>query len=416
MANPIKNVLSHVSNLFKSREPTNYAGRDYGSSSSFRPDKLSGYSTSQRSIVNSIYNRISMDVASLDFRHIRLDDDGNYFETIDSKLQEIFSVEANIDQTGRAFIQDSVHSMCDEGCVALVPIETDVGIDTGGTFDILSIRVGSIIEWYPKDVRVNLYNDETGLREDVIVPKRSVAIIENPLYAVMNEPNSTLRRLKTKLDQLDVIDEQSGSGKLDIIIQLPFTIKTAARQEQADLRKKQIEDQMRNSKYGVAYIDAAEKITQLNRATDNNLMKQVEYLTSMLYNQLGLTNGIFDGSASEGEILNYYNRTVEPFANALADELKRKFLTKTARTQKQSVDYYRDVFKLIPISELAEVADKFTRNAILSSNEFRGVIGFKPHPDPEANKLRNKNLNAKDQEPQEIKMEDNKLTTKKGDA
>ena len=337
-----------------------------------------------------------MDVASLEFKHIRTDDDGNYVATIKSSLNDLFSLEANIDQTGTQFVQDIIHSMCDEGVVALVPIQTDKSPNVYGGWNIDSIRVGQIVEWYPKDIRVNLYNVETGMHEEVVVPKKSCAIIENPMSAVMNEPSSTLRRLTDKLNQLDIVDEQSSSGKLDIIIQLPYTIKTATKQKQADERKKQIEEQMKGSKYGIAYIDAAEKITQLNRPAENQLLAQVEYLTSMLYNQLGLTKGIFDGSASEEEILNYFNRTIEPFAGALTDEVRRKFLTKTARSQNQDFDFFRDLFKLVPISQLAELADKLTRNEVVSSNEFRGFIGMKPHKDPKANELRNKNLNVKE--------------------
>ena len=396
--------------MFRNREPT----YDYGPSSAFRSGRSYSFSTTQISIVGFIYNRIAMDVASLEFKHVKLDKDGNYKETIKSSLNNIFTLEANIDQTGRQFIQDIIYSLCDEGVIALVPIETSINPKVSGGFDIESIRVGEILEWYPLYVRVRLYNELTGLHTEVTVPKKTVAIIENPLYAIMNETNSTLKRLIAKLDMLDVVDEQSSSGKLDIIIQLPYTIKTATKQKQADERKKQIEEQMAGSKYGIAYIDSAEKITQLNRPADNHLMDQVEYLTSMLYNQLGLTKGIFDGAASETEMLNYYNRTIEPFANAIVDETKRKFLTKTARTQGQSIDYFRDMFKLIPAGELSEMADKLTRNEILTSNEFRGIMGFKPHPDPKADELRNKNLNAKDQNTEEIKIEE-KLVKKEGE-
>lgn len=378
-------------NVFSGRENI----RDYsrrGLSSSFRPDRLRLTRGNERSIISSVYNRLSMDAASIDIRHIRLDKDGRYKEDINSGLNDCLNLEANIDQTGRAFLQDAYMSMLDEGCVALVPVDTSANPDIG-SYDIETIRTGKVIEWYPRDVKVDVYNDRKGKREEVLVPKISVAIVENPLYAVVNEPNSVMQRLIRKLNLLDAVDEQSGSGKLDLIIQLPFTIKSEARRRQAEERRKDIEDQLAGSKYGVAYTDATEHITQLNRAVENNLMKQIEYLTSMLYSQLGINQQILDGTASEETMLNYYNRTIEPLVSALVDEMKRKFLTKTARSQGQSIASFRDPFKLVPVKELAEISDKMTRNEIMSSNEIRQTIGMKPSKDPKADELRNKNIN-----------------------
>ncbi|WP_300944471.1 phage portal protein [uncultured Duncaniella sp.] len=348
----------------------------------------------ERSIVTSVYNRIALDVAAVDMYHVRLDENNRFLSTIDSGLNNCLTVEANTDQTGRAFLQDVVMSMMDEGCVAIVPTDTDDDPGDGipGSFDIDAIRTGQILEWYPQHVRVRVYNERTGQKEDIPMAKQSVAIIENPLYAVINEPNSTMQRLIRKLNLLDVIDEQNSSGKLDLIIQLPYIIKTEARRRQAESRRKDIEDQLRGSKYGIAYTDGTEHITQLNRPVENNLMSQIEYLTSMLYSQLGITQGILDGTADEKTMLNYYNRTIEPILAAIADEMKRKFLTKTARSQRQSIKFFRDPFKLVPVSEISEIADKFTRNEIMTSNEVRQVIGMKPSDDPKADELRNKNL------------------------
>ena len=338
-----------------------------------------------------------MDAAAIDIKHVRLDDDDRYIETIDSGLNECLSLEANIDQTGRAFVQDVVMSMLDEGAVAIVPVDT-MGDPYLGAYNIETMRTGKIVQWYPSHVRVSVYNDRTGNKEEITVAKRSVAIVENPLYSVMNEPNSTLQRLIRKLSLLDAVDEQSSAGKLDLIVQLPYIIKTEARRNQAEQRRKDIETQLAGSKYGIAYTDGTEKITQLNRPIENNLMKQIEYLTSMLFSQLGLTQGILDGSADEKTMLNYYNRTIEPIMSAIADEMKRKFLTKTARSQHQSIEFFRDPFKLTPVSDLAEIADKMTRNEIMTSNEIRQVIGMKPSDDPEADELRNKNLNKSNEQ------------------
>lgn len=378
-------------NAFLNKDPTQYY-RDVGVSYSYNPYRTRLTRGNERSIVTSVYNRIALDVAEINIRHVRLDDDDRYKETILSGLNNCFSLEANMDQTGRAFIHDIVISMMDEGCVALVPIDTDTDPDEAGTFTIETMRTGKIIEWYPAHVKVNVYNDRTGKREDVIFSKKVVGIIENPLYAVINEPNSTMQRLIRKLNLLDSIDEQSSSGKLDLIIQLPYIIKTEARRQQAEKRRKDIEEQLAGSKYGIAYTDGTERITQLNRPVENNLMKQIEYLTSMLYSQLGITQSILDGTADEKTMLNYYNRTIEPIVAAIADELKRKFLSKTARSQKQSIMYFRDPFKLMPLGELAEAADKLTRNEILSKNEVRQKMGYKPSSDPKADQLINSNI------------------------
>jgi hypothetical protein len=352
----------------------------------------------EKTIVTSLYNRIAIDVSAIPIQHVRLDQNGRYIETIKSGLNDALTLSANADQTGRAFIQDVVMSMFDEGCVAIVPVDTTINPSVSSSYDIQTMRAGEILEWYPAHVRVRLYDERTGVKKDVTVPKEFVAIVENPLYAVMNEPNSTLKRLITKLQLLDAIDQQSGSGKLDLIIQLPYVIKTTARREQAEQRRKDIEDQLAGSKYGIAYTDGTEKVTQLNRPAENNLMAQIEYLTAMLYSQLGLTESIFDGTADEKVMLNYYNRTVEPILSAIADEMKRKFLTKTARTQNQSIAFFRDPFKLVPVQNMADIADKFTRNEILSSNEFRSVIGFKAADDPRADQLVNKNISPPTEE------------------
>lgn len=391
--------LKHAWNAFKGRDPTNdetpyYNYIDYGESSGYRPDRVRFSRGNERSIVTSVLNRISMDAAAVAVRHVKLDENGRMLEEITSGFNSCLNVEANKDQTGRAFLQDCYMSMLDEGCVAIVPVETTFDPDITSSYDILSIRTGKITEWFPDFVRVNLYNDAKGRREDIMVPKSTVGILENPFYAVMNEPNSTMQRLIRKLNILDAIDEQSGSGKLDLIVQLPYTIKSPTRQAQAEQRRKAIEDQLAGSKYGIAYIDGAEHIVQLNRSVDNNLMTQIEYLTSMLYSQLGITQGIMDGTADERTMLNYYDRTIEPLVSAVIDESKRKFLTKTARSQRQSIMMFRDPFKLVPVSEIAEMADKFTRNEIMTSNEIRQVVGMRPSDDPNADILRNKNLSA----------------------
>ena len=387
--------LKHAWNAFFNKDPTRYY-HDIGIGYSYRPDRMHFSRGNERSIITSAYNRIAMDAAAVDMFHVRLDENDRFLSAIDSGLNNCLTVEANVDQTGRAFRQDAVMSMMDEGCVALVPTDTDDDPGDGiqGSFDIDTMRTGQILEWYPQHVRIRVYNERTGQKEDILMAKQAVAIIENPLYAVMNEPNSTMKRLIRKLNLLDVIDEQNSSGKLDLIIQLPYVIKTEARRRQAESRRKDIEDQLRGSKYGIAYTDGTERITQLNRPVENNLMSQIEYLTSMLYSQLGITQGILDGSADEKTMLNYHNRTIEPILSAIADEMKRKFLTKTARSQRQSIRFFRDPFKLVPVSEISEIADKFTRNEIMTSNEVRQVIGMKPSDDPKADELRNKNLSG----------------------
>ena len=384
--------IKHGWNAFLNRDPT-YNYRDLGGPSyGYRPDRMRFTRGNERSIVTSVYNRIALDAASIDIMHVQLDKDDRFESVRDSALNECLTRNANIDQTGRAFIQDVVMSMLDEGCVAIVPVDTTFNPDVTNSYDINTMRTAKIVEWYPAHVKVNLYNDRTGRKEDLILPKKTVAIIENPLYAVINEPNSTMQRLIRKLNLLDVIDEQSGSGKLDLIIQLPYVIKTDARRQQAEQRRKDIEMQLAGSKYGIAYTDGTERITQLNRSVDNNLMKQIEYLTSMLYSQLGITQAILDGSADDKTMLNYYNRTIEPIVSAIVDEIQRKFLTKTAITQKQAIAYFRDPFRLVPVNEIAEIADKFTRNEIMTSNEIRQIVGMKPSKDPNADELRNKNL------------------------
>jgi hypothetical protein len=375
------------------RNIDSYESPPLGPSSSIRPDRVRLRWGNERSIVSSIYTRIGIDVSAIPIKHVRLDRNGSYLESIMSGLNNCLTLEANIDQSSRAFMQDVVMSMCDEGCVAIVPVDTTINPLISGSYDILTMRTGKIIEWYPEHVRVNLYNQKRGQKEDIILLKTTVAVIENPLYSVMNESNSTLQRLITKLNLLDVIDTQSGSGKLDLIIQLPYVIKTAARKQQAETRRNDIESQLKDSQYGIAYTDGTEKVTQLNRPAENNLMAQIEYLTSMLYSQLGLTKEIFDGAADEKAMLNYYNRTIEPIVSVITDGMKRVFLTKTARTQGQSIIHIRDPFSLVPTSQIAEIADKFTRNAILSPNEVRGIIGFKPSEQAGADKLENKNLN-----------------------
>lgn len=384
--------LRHAWNAFTGNVQMNY--RDLGMSYSYRADRPRLTRGNERSIVTSVYNRIALDVAALNFQHIRLDENGRFLSVIEDGLNNCLTLEANIDQTARSFIQDVVISMFDEGSVAIVPVDTTTDPNVSGSYDIQTMRVGQILDWYPQYIRVRLYNEQTGKKEDIVVPKSATAIIENPLYAVINEPNSTMQRLIRKLNLLDVIDEQSGSGKLDLIIQLPYVIKTEARRQQAENRRKDIENQLSGTKYGIAYTDGTERITQLNRSVNNNLMSQIEYLTSMLYSQLGITQSILDGTADEKTMLNYNNRTIEPIASAIVGEMKRKFLTKTARSQLQSISFFRDPFKLVPVNEIAEIADKFTRNEIMTSNEIRQVIGMKPSDDPRADELRNKNLSA----------------------
>ncbi len=389
--------LQHAWNAFLNKDPT--PSYNYGEHiSSYNPYRTRLTRGNERSIVTSVYNRIALDVAAIDMYHAKLDDNGRFTEVIESSLNECLTLSANIDQTAKAFMQDVVMSMMDEGCVAIVPVDTTINPNVSGSYDINSLRVGQILEWRPQHVKVRLYNDKIGQKEDLLLPKSMVAIIENPLYAVINEPNSTMQRLIRKLNLLDVIDEQSGSGKLDLIIQLPYVIKSEARRQQAEKRRKDIEMQLSGSKYGIAYTDGTEKITQLNRPVENNLMKQIEYLTSMLYSQLGITQTILDGTADDKTMLNYYNRTIEPIVSAIVDEMKRKFLTKTARTRNQDIVYFRDPFKLVPVNDLAEIADKLTRNEIATSNEIRQIMGWKPSKDPDADELRNKNLNKSAEE------------------
>lgn len=402
--------LKHAWNAFLSREPTNYyqgLGRGY----SYRPDRPRLTRGNERSIVTSVFNRIALDAAAINIQHVKLDENGRFLSTVNSGLNNCLTLEANMDQTARAFIHDVVMSMMDEGCVAIVPVDTTLNPDVTGAYDIVTMRAGQILEWYPQHVKVRVYNDRRGEKEDILVPKSTVGIVENPLYAVMNEPNSTLQRLIRKLNLLDAVDEQAGSGKLDLIIQLPYVIKTEARRAQAEKRRKDIEEQLSGSKYGIAYTDGTEHIVQLNRAVENNLMTQIEYLTSMLYSQLGITKGVMDGSADEQTMLNYYNRTIEPILAAVVDEMKRKFLTKTARSQLQSISFFRDPFKLVPVGELSEIADKFTRNEIMSSNEIRQIIGMKPSKDPKADELRNKNLSQPTEKSKQTGSESEQVTT-----
>lgn len=395
--------LKHAWNAFLNRDPTTDF-RYLGLSSSYRPDRVRLTRGNERTIVTSIYNRIALDVSSINIRHARLDENERFIGEMNTGLNECLKTESNIDQTARAFIQDIVMSMLDEGCVAIVPVDTSVTIEN--PFDILSMRTGKILEWYPKYVKVRLYNDETGYKEDLKLPKSKVGIVENPLYAVMNEPNSTMQRLIRKLNLLDAVDEQSCSRKLNLIIQLPYIIKTELRKKQAENRRREIEEQLVDSPYGIAYTDGTERIVQLNRPLENNLMTQIEYLTSMLYSQLGITQGVLDGTADEKTMLNYYNRTTEPIVSAIADEMKRKFLTKTARTQRQSIVFFRDPFNLVPVGTLAEIGDKFTRNEIMTSNEIRQVIGMKPSDDPKADELRNSNVKKPEEEYQNYDTED----------
>ncbi len=389
--------LKNAWNAFRQVEEPTYRAPtyiNYGYSSSSRPDRMYFTRGNDRSIITAVYTRMAVDVAMLDFKHVRTDEGNRYLEDIDSGLNGCLTLEANKDQTARAFIQDAMQSLFDEGCIALVPIDTDKNPDDTSSYDILSMRVGKITQWMPDHVRVEVYNDRKGFKQEIVMPKADVAIIENPLYSIMNAPNSTLQRLIRKLNLLDAIDEQSGSGKLDLIIQLPYIIKTDARRQQADKRRKDIEEQLSGSKYGIAYTDGTEKITQLNRPVDNNLLNQITYLTSMLYSQLGIDETILNGTADPKTMLNYTNRTIKPLAICLVDEMKRKFLTSTARSQKQTIMYFSDPFALVPVDQLAELADKFTRNEIISPNEFRQKIGLKPAKDPAADELRNRNINA----------------------
>lgn len=393
--------LKHAYDVFRNREPTYGHDRTVGTGYSYRPDRPRLTKGNERSIVTSIYNRIALDVAALNISHCKVDDNGRFVSDVKSSLNDCLKLEANLDQTGRAFMQDVVMSMLDEGCVAIVPVETTFDPKVTNSYDITSMRTGKILEWFPNKVRVRVYNEKTGDKEDLLLPKKMVAIVENPLFAVINEHNSTMQRLIRKLNLLDVIDEQSGSGKLDLIIQLPYTIKSEARRQQADARRKDIEAQLKGP-YGIAYTDGTERITQLNRPVENNLMKQIEYLTNLLYAQLGITQSILDGTADEQTLLNYNSRTIEPIVSAIVDEMKRKFLTKTARTQKQTITFFRDPFKLVPVANIADIADKFTRNEIMSSNEIRQIIGMRPSDDPKADELRNSNLNHPDEQTEQV--------------
>lgn len=402
--------LQHAWNVFTNKEYETSFYKSGGVSYSYRPDRVRYSKGNERSIITSVLTRISTDASSIDLKHVRLDENDRYKETIKSKLNDCLTISANVDQTGRALRQDIIMSMLDEGCVAIVPVETNFNPNVNNSYDIEAIRTGKITQWFPDKVKINVYNEKNGQRQDVILPKSQVSIVENPFYSIMNESNSTMQRLIRKLNLLDAVDEQSSAGKLDLIIQLPYAIKSEMRQKQAEQRRTDIEDQLNGSKYGIAYIDGTEHITQLNRPVENNLMAQIEYLQNLLYSQLGITQGIMDGTADVKTMLNYYNRIIEPILSAITDEMNRKFLTKTARTQGQCIKYFRDPFKLVPVDEIAEIADKFTRNEIMSSNEIRQVIGMKPSSDPKADELRNKNLNEKTEnpvvKPSEEKVED----------
>ena len=398
----LRKRIKNAWNVFTSRDPTEQpVFHDYGISYGYRPDRIRLTRGNERSIVNAVYNRIAIDVASIDVKHVKTDENDVFIEEIDSFLNDVLQTEANIDQTGRNLMIDAVISLLDEGVIAIVPVDIDEDEEID-SFDVLSLRVAKIIQWYPEHVKVRVYNEKTGYKRDIVINKRSVCIVENPFYSVMNEPNSTLQRLIRKLNLLDAIDEQTGSGKLDIIIQLPYVIKTEARKKQAEDRRKDIEAQLAGSKYGIAYTDGTERITQLNRPAENNLLTQIEYLTSMLYSQLGITEEVLNGTADEKTMLNYYNRTIEPIMSAIVDEMKRKLLTWNARKEGQSIKFFRNPFKLVPVTEMAEIADKFGRNEILTPNEIRGIVGFKPSDDPQANELRNRNIS---QSNEEIEME-----------
>ena len=398
----LRKRIKNAWNVFTSRDPTEQpVFHDYGISYGYRPDRIRLTRGNERSIVNAVYNRIAIDVASIDVKHVKTDENDVFIEEIGSFLNDVLQSEANIDQTGRNLMIDAVISLLDEGVIAIVPVDIDEDEEID-SFDVLSLRVAKIIQWYPEHVKLRVYNEKTGYKQDIVINKRSVCIVENPFYSVMNEPNSTLQRLIRKLNLLDAIDEQTGSGKLDIIIQLPYVIKTEARKKQAEGRRKDIEAQLAGSKYGIAYTDGTERITQLNRPAENNLLTQIEYLTSMLYSQLGITEEVLNGTADEKTMLNYYNRTIEPIMSAIIDEMKRKLLTWNARKEGQSIKFFRNPFKLVPVTEMAEIADKFGRNEILTPNEIRGIVGFKPSDDPQANELRNRNIS---QSNEEIEME-----------
>ena len=402
-------------NAFRNRDPTQDF-RDTGMTYYYRPDRPRFTRRNERTIMTSVLNRIALDASAIDIMHVRLDKNGRFLETMDSGLNNCLTLSANADQTGRALKQDIIMSMLDEGCVALVPVDTSTDPNKTDSYEIETMRVGKIIQWRPQHVQIRLYNEQTGKKDEIWLPKRSVAIIENPLYAVMNEPNSTMQRLIRKLALLDVTDEQTASGKLDLIIQLPYVVKTEARRQQAETRRKDIEMQLAGSKYGIAYTDGTEKITQLNRSVENNLMKQVEYLTNQLYSQLGITQTILDGTADDKTMLNYYNRTIEPIVAAIVDEMKRKFLTKTARTQRQSIQFFRDPFRLVPVNDIAEIADKFTRNEIMTSNEIRQIVGMKPSDDPKADELRNSNISQSKEDIQQVNPESSNETSKEGES
>lgn len=399
--------LQHAWNVFRERDPTRRKWNNdfWAGTTSLRPDRVTIRPSTERSIIAAIYNRIAIDVASIPIHHVRVDSNGRYKENIKSSLENCLTVEANKDQTGRELIQDLVLSLCDEGCVAIVPIDTNID-PVNNSFSIETMRVGKIVEWSPDNVLVNLYNDKTGQKEDIWVPKKICAIVDNPLYAVMNEPNSTLKRLIAKMNILDAIDEQSGANKLDVIIQLPYSVKTPIKRQQAEERLKDIEVQLTGSKYGIAYIDAAEHVTQLNRPVENNLMDQIDYLTQMLYSQLGLDETVFNGTADEKTMLNYHNRTIEPILSAIVQNMHRKFLTRTARSQGQAIMFFRDPFRLAPVEQMAEIADKFTRNEVLSPNEIRAIIGYKPVDDERADELRNRNLNQNENGQDAVSVEE----------
>lgn len=400
MDNTLGSRLKHAWNAFTNNRDPTIAYYDIGPGYSIRPDRPRFSRGNERTIITSILNRIALDAASIDLVHCKLDDNGQFVENVNSKLNSCLTLSANIDQTGRAFRHDIYMSLLDEGSVAIVPVETTMNPKVTDSYDISSMRVGKIVEWFPQYVRISMYNERTGRKEEITMHKSKVAIVENPLYPVMNEPNSTVQRLIRKLALLDNIDEQSGSGKLDLIIQLPYVVKSEARRQQAEKRRKDIEMQLAGSKYGIAYTDGTEKITQLNRSLENNLLKQIEYLMTQVYSQLGITQAIMEGTADDKTMLNYYDRTVEPLVAAVADAMKRVFLTKTARTQMQSITYFRNPFKLVPVNDLAEIADKFTRNEIMTSNEIRQIVGMKPSKDPKADELRNSNLNHPDEKQQ----------------